>query len=119
MQGVSGETARTSASRAVGTPDPAKDIKESKGVFLQCFGRDQWWEAEPEAAQQDVGRGGRLASVQEQEEKERSRALGADEPRGTEARKLSASAEHRGHPELLEQHISNLPQLKSVLSVLR
>lgn len=101
----------------MGTPDTAKDIKESKGVFLQCFGRDQWWEAEPAGAQQDVGRGGSLASAQE--EKERSRALGADEPRGTEARKLSASAEHQGHPELLEQHISNRPQLKSVLSVLR
>lgn len=102
---------------------PPRRLKKAKvfvrGVFLQCFGRDQWWEAEPEAPQQDVGRGGRLASAQEQEEEERSRALGADEPRGTEARKLSASAEHRGHPELLEQHISSLPQLKSVLSVLR
>lgn len=49
----------------------------------------------------------------------RSTRRGAGEPRGSRARGLRASAEHWGHPELLEQHISNLPQLKSVLSVLR
>lgn len=42
-----------------------------------------------------------------------------EELRAARARRFSASAKHWGHPELLEQHIPNHPQLKSVLSVLR
>lgn len=108
-----------------GMPDPTKGINQIKGLsevsfLLQGFEHPQWWEGQPDravSAQQDVGARGE--GWPQPRSRRRRRGAGADELRGTRARRLRASAKHWGHPELLEQHISSLSQLKSVLSVLR
>jgi len=44
---------------------------------------------------------------------------GVGEQRGTETGRLITSAKCRGHPGLLKKHVTTLPHLKAVLSMLR
>lgn len=103
---IHGEMCPMRGGSKLSTPCPGP--KERTTTFVpsipqQCFGHEQvsvqQGEGEEGWPQHEAGQGGRGGRGW-------GGRPGAEEPRGTETRRLSASAKCRGRPEPLEQHVS-------------